>query len=616
MALKPILAMRRPCPSLLMAGSHPLFRIAAIVTLAVAAGCSSKSATPFRPVAHKTAPVDPWVLTCLDPTEPNPALLWNGQIGIRIGRDGTGSGPMFLIDEYDTKAEEKIRELQNVLEGTWTAGPDSVPLSPRGTADYKQTLDIRSGLLTTTWSQMVAGVMLQVDSVVAVEPNRREIAQDWTITSNSYIDVRFQARGSRLNETESRFGPREFQWLWPPSDTQINERDEVGPDNRRHDPRAKEVSDWGPGFINNAADKGRVLTFGRVLGVAPSPSQAKMVLSREAEANTVASSDDTFPDVQESHWAYKDLAHGHPPTIDELMDQVKAGWAKRWKSDIEIDGPVEDQQAVRSFLFYLRSAIDPNGKMSISPFGLSNTQYNGHVFWDADIWVFPALALIEPEEARAIANYRLETREGAIDNEINFRTPIKPHITEYEPYLLKREFPKYAWESSVTGRETIFGPSTNEEHINGDVPWMLGQAAALGLIQAQSFDQAVKGAAKYWMERSSALEDAINPELRSFKPLSGGENRVIERVMSPDESHIGDNDLYTNLLAQWCVNGGNWERRVPPGDTGGMPVKTHGRDAHATFKLPRDKISFLTYDDDPVRSYKQAAAVLSIYPLQ
>jgi trehalose/maltose hydrolase-like predicted phosphorylase len=75
--------------------------------------------------------------------------------------------------------------------------------------------------------------------------------------------------------------------------------------------------------------------------------------------------------------------------------------------------------------------------------------------------------------------------------------------------------------------------------------------------------------------------------------------------VSPDEGHFGDNDLYTNLLAQWCVDGGSWEHRLP-GQAGGTP----------TFRLPQDKTSFLTYDNDTLRGYKQAAAVLSIYPLQ
>ena len=74
----------------------------------------------------------------------------------------------------------------------------------------------------------------------------------------------------------------------------------------------------------------------------------------------------------------------------------------------------------------------------------------------------------------------------------------------------------------------------------------------------------------------------------------GGE---IKGTMSPDENHIGDNDLYTNLLAMWLTNGRKWP-------------------ATPTYKLPKDATSFLTYDNDPVKGYKQAAAVLACYPLQ
>src|SRR5690606_25073555 len=38
--------------------------------------------------------------------------------------------------------------------------------------------------------------------------------------------------------------------------------------------------------------------------------------------------------------------------------------------------------------------------------------------------------------------------------------------------------------------------------------------------------------------------------------------------------------------------------------------------AKPTYKLPQDDKTFLTYDNDALRGYKQAAAVLSIYPLQ
>jgi trehalose/maltose hydrolase-like predicted phosphorylase len=38
--------------------------------------------------------------------------------------------------------------------------------------------------------------------------------------------------------------------------------------------------------------------------------------------------------------------------------------------------------------------------------GLSGLGYNGHVFWDADTWMFPALLLLHPELAKSMIDYR------------------------------------------------------------------------------------------------------------------------------------------------------------------------------------------------------------------
>jgi trehalose/maltose hydrolase-like predicted phosphorylase len=70
--------------------------------------------------------------------------------------------------------------------------------------------------------------------------------------------------------------------------------------------------------------------------------------------------------------------------------------------------------------------------------------------------------------------------------------------------------------------------------------------------------------------------------------------------MSPDENHVGGNDLYTNLLAKHTIDTYAHER-FPQG----IPMV-----------LPHDEVSFLNYDGDRFRAYKQSAAILSIYPLQ
>jgi trehalose/maltose hydrolase-like predicted phosphorylase len=115
-----------------------------------------------------------------------------------------------------------------------------------------------------------------------------------------------------------------------------------------------------------------------------------------------------------------------------------------------------------------------------------------------------------------------------------------------------------------------------EIHINGDVAWMLDQAVALGLADPNQAKQVRQAVASYYEKR--AVRNGTVYELKD--------------VVSADENHTGNNDLYTNLLAQWASR------------------------SKIAYKLPRDNETYLTYDNDSLRSYKQAAAVLAIYPLQ
>ncbi|MEQ1822412.1 MAG: hypothetical protein ABL949_07875 [Fimbriimonadaceae bacterium] len=274
---------------------------------------------------------------------------------------------------------------------------------------------------------------------------------------------------------------------------------------------------------------------------------------------------------------------GGDPSSEEpgiAFDQAKSECTKEWETDIEIDGPVEDQQAVRSFLFYLRRAIHPSSRRAVAPFALSNKTYHGHVFWDADIWVFPALALLDPARAKTIPQYRIATIPVAKQNFQEWMQSGKPHGNGGKPDAPAKGSPlgiKFAWESSVTGKETVRSDSQFEDHITGSVAWGISLSNALGLTNDKEI---IAGAAEFYRERS----------------VEGPKGREIKGTLSPDEFHIGDNDLYTNLLAQWCMNGGKW-------------------DGPNKFKLPSKDGALLTYDGDNSKAYKQAAAVLAIFPL-
>ncbi|MGV3616552.1 MAG: hypothetical protein ACO1SV_14585 [Fimbriimonas sp.] len=513
-------------------------RVALLAFALVAAGCGGpKSPAPVP--APPPPVVDAWIVGTRDARAEEPALLWNGLIGLRIGRDGTGvENGFFAIDEYETSGEEKIRALANPL-GT---GPKDLidPDQP-----YAQDLDLRSGVLKTDYTRKDG---VKVTIVQVLHPTERILAERVTYAGGT------KATSVPIATTPSnRVGGMKIDILHKqegkPSLPGVN---------------AVEVPAGGTAVVE------RTLSFGR------SENAYAMNLARTGMAEQPMIGWDKAPE---------------PPSYNDVYQASLETWRKRWQTDIEIDGPVEDQQAVRSFLFYLRSAIHPDGDMSLSPFGLSDTQYNGHVFWDADIWVYPALALIDPAAAREITDYRIATLPAArknyqkwiADGRPTGQAPLGPLPKGYQPWMPGA---KYAWESSVSGRETVPGPSKFEDHITGSVHHALRLASMLGLTENSAVSDVARGAAEFYTTR-------VTPRPDGAFDLKG--------TMSPDENHIGDNDLYTNLLAQNVIDDALW--KVPQED-------------RIRLTLPQDKEGFLTYDGDRFRGYKQAAAVLGIYPLQ
>lgn len=239
---------------------------------------------------------------------------------------------------------------------------------------------------------------------------------------------------------------------------------------------------------------------------------------------------------------------------------------------ISVDGPIEDHDFVIHLPIKLCYATQrpqlPVSKYGFAPFGLNNSLYFGHTFWDMDVWVLPSMLFLQPDAVRQMNQYRLDRAAQAEKNAAEFFK--KPNSGMMFP-----------WESSVSGKETVRASSVKEHHISGSVLWGLNMSEKAGISSSSEVGKVASGVSRFFDARS----------------VTGPNGREIKDVMSPDENHIGDNDLYTNLLAQWAMNGRKW-------------------DGATKFKLPKDEKSFLTYDSDKERGYKQAAAVLSIFPLQ
>lgn len=101
---------------------------------------------------------------------------------------------------------------------------------------------------------------------------------------------------------------------------------------------------------------------------------------------------------------------------DRLVKFHNQAWDELWKSDILIDGDPQAQQDVHSMLYHLYSFSRAGTSLSPSPMGLSGLGYNGHVFWDTEVWMFPALLVLQPEIARSLVEYRYRRLNAAKRN--------------------------------------------------------------------------------------------------------------------------------------------------------------------------------------------------------
>jgi protein-glucosylgalactosylhydroxylysine glucosidase len=141
---------------------------------------------------------------------------------------------------------------------------------------------------------------------------------------------------------------------------------------------------------------------------------------------------------------------------DRLIAFHKKAWANLWQSDITIDGDDQAQQDVHSMMYHLYSFVREGTSLSVSPMGLSGLGYNGHVFWDSELWMYPSLLVLHPELAKSMIEYRFQRLEAAKRNAFSkgFKGAMFP------------------WESAETGVEetpvwALSGPF--EHHITACV---------------------------------------------------------------------------------------------------------------------------------------------------
>lgn len=117
-------------------------------------------------------------------------------------------------------------------------------------------------------------------------------------------------------------------------------------------------------------------------------------------------------------------------------EQIEA-WEEHWKTaEVEIEGDKEAMEALNYSLYQLQSIAPRHvGSLSIGARGLSGQTYKGAVFWDTEMFMLEYFLYTQPETARTLLKYRIDTLSGAQE--------------KARAYGYKGAF--YAWESQEGG---------------------------------------------------------------------------------------------------------------------------------------------------------------------
>jgi alpha,alpha-trehalose phosphorylase len=201
-------------------------------------------------------------------------------------------------------------------------------------------------------------------------------------------------------------------------------------------------------------------------------------------------------------------------------------WAR---ADVEIEGDSELQQAVRFGLFEVLSAGARAEGRAIPAKGLTGTGYDGHSFWDTEMYVLGVLTSTSPEAAADALRWRHSTLEAA-----------KQRARD-----LGLAGAAFAWRT-IHGEECsgYWPAGTAAFHINADI-----SHAVMRHVNATGDDA---------FERDVGV-DILVETARLWRSLGhfdlAGHFRI-DGVTGPDEySALADNNVYTNLMAQQNLNG-------------------------------------------------------------
>ena len=187
---------------------------------------------------------------------------------------------------------------------------------------------------------------------------------------------------------------------------------------------------------------------------------------------------------------------------------------------------VEIQQAIRFNLFHILQASARAEGTGVPAKGLTGQSYEGHYFWDTEIYLLPFLTYTSPRIAKNLLTFRYNMleRARARARELGHRGAMFPWRT-------------------INGEEAsaYYAAGTAQYHINADIMYALRK-----YVQATGDDPFLRDCGAEMLVETARLWT----DLGFFSDAKGGKF-CINGVTGPDEYNaVVNNNAYTNLMAR------------------------------------------------------------------
>jgi alpha,alpha-trehalose phosphorylase len=243
-------------------------------------------------------------------------------------------------------------------------------------------------------------------------------------------------------------------------------------------------------------------------------------------------------------------------TFEDAFEAHATRWQEIWdRANVRIAGSAATEQALRFNAYHLVSAADRDPRVSVGARALTGRAYEGHVFWDVEIFKLAFYLHTCPDVAQALLRYRHHTLDGARRRarELGFQGAC------------------YAWESTVTGDDVT--PTTIRLKTTGKVIPIFTGTQQIHVTAGVAY-----GVWRYWDATRDAgfLGEAgveILLETARFwvsRCTRGARQYHLRGVVGPDEYHHSVNDnAYTNWMARFnlekAVEAVEWMQHELPG---------------------------------------------------